>query len=51
MKELKINDNIIQTGYRMKIPKIIINNTNIKIGQKLNMRYDVNKKSLIIEFG
>ncbi len=42
-------DNKIQKGYRIKIPKAIIDTLNIKEGEKIRVEFDPNKKELIIK--
>ena len=42
-------DNKIQKGYRIKIPKAIIDTLNIKEGEKIRVEFDSNKKELIIK--
>jgi len=49
MAEIIFKDNKIQTGHRIKIPKAIIDTLDLKEGQKIKIRYDVNKKKMIVE--
>ncbi len=47
--EIIFNDNSIQTGYRVKIPKAIVDTLQLKEGEKIIIKFDVNKKIIIIE--
>jgi bifunctional DNA-binding transcriptional regulator/antitoxin component of YhaV-PrlF toxin-antitoxin module len=49
MKEIIFKDGKIQTGHRVKIPKAIIDTLDLKEGQKIIIKFDVNKKHLILE--
>lgn len=49
MSEVVFNDNSIQTGFRIKIPKAIIDTLHLKKGEKIKIRFDVDKKTIIIE--
>lgn len=49
MAETLFKDGKIQTGYRIKIPKAIVDTLNIKIGTKIIMRFDAEKRSVIVE--
>lgn len=49
MAEVVFKDNSIQTGYRIKIPKAIIDTLGLKTGQKIRIRFDADKRILIIE--
>jgi antitoxin component of MazEF toxin-antitoxin module len=49
MVEIIFKDNHIQKGYRVKIPKAIVDTLELDEGQKIKIRFDVNKKVLIIE--
>jgi hypothetical protein len=49
MAEIIFKDNSIQTGHRIKIPKAIIDTLDLKIKQKIEIRFDVNKKSMVVE--
>lgn len=48
MAEIIFKDNSIQTGYRIKIPKAIIDTLNLKKGQKIRIRLDADKRIIII---
>ena len=49
MTEVIFKDNCIQTGFRIKIPKAIIDTLELKKGQKIKIRFDSGKRILIIE--
>jgi len=49
MTDIIFKDNSIQTGHRIKIPKAIIDTLDLKVKQKIKIRFDVDKKSMIVE--
>jgi hypothetical protein len=49
MGEVIFKDCVIQTGFRIKIPKSIIDTLNLKIRDKIVIRFDPDKRSFIIE--
>ena len=49
MAEIIFKDNSVQTGHRIKIPKAIIDTLDLKVKQKIKIRFDVNKKSMTVE--
>ena len=49
MVEIIFRDKCIQTGHRIKIPKAIIDTLDLKVRQKIEIRFDVGKKKMIIE--
>ena len=49
MGEVIFKDNTIQTGFRVKIPKAIIDTLNLKVKQKIKIRFDIDKKIMIVE--
>ena len=49
MSEIIFKDNSIQTGFRIKIPKAIIDTLGLIEGQKIKIRFDVDKKVILIE--
>ena len=49
MAEIIFKDNSIQTGHRIKIPKAIVDTLDLKVKQKIRIRFDVNKKNMIVE--
>jgi bifunctional DNA-binding transcriptional regulator/antitoxin component of YhaV-PrlF toxin-antitoxin module len=49
MVEIIFKDAKIQKGYRIKIPKAVIDTLDIKEGQKVLIKFDPVKKILIIE--
>jgi bifunctional DNA-binding transcriptional regulator/antitoxin component of YhaV-PrlF toxin-antitoxin module len=51
MSEIIFKDNKIQKGYRIKIPKAVIDTLDLSEGQDVVLNFDVDKKSLIINTG
>ena len=49
MVEIIFKDNSIQTGHRIKIPKVIVDTLDLKVKQKIKIRFDVNKKTMVVE--
>jgi len=49
MAEIIFKDNSIQTGHRIKIPKAIVDTLDLKVKQKIRIRFDVNKKTMVVE--
>ena len=49
MTEIIFKGGKIQTGYRIKIPKAIIDTLNLKESQKIVLKFDVDKKVIITE--
>ncbi len=49
MTEIIFKDKSIQTGYRIKIPKAIIDTLDLKIKQRIKIRFDANKKNMVVE--
>ena len=49
MTEVVFRDNCIQTGFRIKIPKAIIDTLELRKGQKIKIRFDADKRILIVE--
>ena len=49
MSEIIFRDNSIQTGHRIKIPKAIIDTLDLQIKQKITIRFDVDKKNMVVE--
>ena len=49
MSEIIFKDNSIQTGHRIKIPKAIIDTLGLQIKQKITIRFDVDKKKMVVE--
>lgn len=47
--EVIFKDNSIQTGFRIKIPKAIIDTLNLKKGQKIIIKFDADTKKIFIE--
>ena len=48
MAETIFRDNSIQTGHRIKIPKAIVDTLNLKVKQKIEIRFDADKKTMIV---
>jgi len=49
MAEIIFRDNSIQTGHRIKIPKAIVDTLDLKVKQKIEIRFDVDSKKMIVE--
>jgi len=49
MSEIIFKDNSIQTGHRIKIPKAIIDTLGLRVKQGITIRFDVDKKNMIVE--
>lgn len=49
MVEIIFKDKCIQTGYRIKIPKAIVDTLDLRVKQKIRIRFNVNKGSMIVE--
>jgi len=49
MAEIIFKDGKIQKGFRVKIPKAIIDTLDLKEGEKMVVKFDVNKRKIIIE--
>ena len=49
MGRIIFKDNTIQTGFRVKIPKAIIDTLDLKAGQKIKIEFDSDKKEMIIK--
>lgn len=49
MVEVLFKDGKIQTGDRVKIPKAIMDTLGLSSGDKILVKFDVNKKRIIIE--
>lgn len=49
MAEIIFKDNTIQTGYRIKIPKAIIDTLGLNVKQKIKIIFDAEKRIIIIE--
>ena len=47
--EIIFNDNSIQTGYRVKIPKAIVDTLGLKEGERIKIKFDSDNKKIIIE--
>lgn len=49
MGEIIFKDNSIQTGHRIKIPKAIIDTLDLKVKQKIAIKFDSDKKTMLVE--
>ena len=49
MTEIVFKDKCIQTGHRIKIPKAIIDTLDLKVRQKIEIRFDAGKKRMVVE--
>jgi len=49
MVEIIFRDKCIQTGHRIKIPKAIIDTLDLKVRQKVEIRFDAGKKRMVVE--
>ncbi|MBU3913837.1 MAG: hypothetical protein KKE50_07130 [Nanoarchaeota archaeon] len=49
MREVLFKDNCVQAGFRIKIPKAVVDTLELKKGQKIRIRFDVSKRTLIVE--
>lgn len=49
MAEMIFDNKHIQTGDRIKIPRAVLENMELKKGQKIKIRFDIDKKIIIIE--
>jgi len=49
MSEIIFKDNSIQTGHRIKIPKAIVDTLDLEEGQKIKIRFNIDKKQMIVE--
>jgi AbrB family looped-hinge helix DNA binding protein len=49
MVEITFKDNKIQKGYRIKIPKAIVDTLNLKEGSKIILKFDPINKKIIVE--
>ena len=48
MVEIVFRDKCIQTGHRIKIPKAIIDTLDLKVRQKVEIRFDAGKKKFVV---
>ena len=49
MTEIIFKDNSIQIGHRIKIPKPVIDTLGLKEGQRIKIKFDVDKRILVVE--
>lgn len=49
MAEVIFKGSKIQTGYRVKIPKAIIDTLNLNTNDKIIIKFDAEKKEIIIQ--
>jgi len=49
MADIVFKDNSIQTGHRIKIPKAIVDTLDLKVKQKIEIKFDASKKKIVVE--
>lgn len=49
MAETIFKDNSIQTGHRIKIPKAIVDTLDLKVKQKIEIRFDADRGVMMVE--
>jgi bifunctional DNA-binding transcriptional regulator/antitoxin component of YhaV-PrlF toxin-antitoxin module len=49
MKEMIFKDGKVQKGYRVKIPKAIVDTLELKEGQEVEIRFDLEKNKLTLD--
>lgn len=49
MVEIIFKDNQIQSGHRIRIPKAIIDTLELKEGQKIEIKFDAEAKTMLVE--
>ena len=49
MREIIFRDGKIQKGHRVKIPKAIIDTLELKSGEKIVIKFDAEKRRIIVE--
>ena len=49
MKEMIFKDGKVQKGYRVKIPKAIVDTLDLKEGQEVEIRFDLLKNKLTLD--
>ena len=49
MAETIFRDNSIQTGHRIKIPKAIVDTLDLKVRQKIVIRFDAETGKMVME--
>ena len=49
MAETIFKDNSIQTGHRIKIPKAVVDTLELKVKDKIEIRFDAGKRRMIVE--
>ena len=49
MAEIVFKDSKIQKGYRVKIPKAIIDTLELEEGKKIIIKFDPDKRKIVIE--
>ena len=49
MKEMIFKDGKVQKGYRVKIPKAIVDTLNISEGKEIEIKFDLVKNRLTID--
>jgi len=49
MAEVIFEGSKIQVGHRIKIPKAIVDTLNLKRGQNITIKFDVNKREISVK--
>jgi len=49
VEEIVFKDSCIQKGYRIKIPKAIVDTLNLREGKKIKIKFNPNTEELIIK--
>ncbi len=47
MAEILFKGGKVQTGYRIKIPKAIVDTLNLKVGEKIIIKFDAAKRIFV----
>ena len=49
VEEIVFKDSCIQKGYRIKIPKAIVDTLKLREGQKIEVRFNPDREELVIK--
>lgn len=49
MADIIFKNNSIQVGHRIKIPQAIVDTLDLKVKQKLKIRFDAETKKIVVE--